>query len=154
MAILAESTAPAQQHDEKTPSPPVAAAPPPADEKAPAIITIRLQTEENKQPSNETKTDAPPKGKIVCKRHNPRRHGSKTEKRLYPSRPEIRRLARRGGVKRIDGFIYEETRAVLKGFVRNVIGRCATLLEYSDRKTVRDVDVCFALKQMGLKLYM
>ena len=31
------------------------------------------------------------------------------------TKPAIRRLARRGGVKRISGLIYEETRGVLKG---------------------------------------
>ena len=30
------------------------------------------------------------------------------------TKPAIRRLARRGGVKRISGLIYEETRRVLK----------------------------------------
>ena len=34
--------------------------------------------------------------------------------------PAIRRLARRGGVKRISGLIYEETRGVLKIFLENV----------------------------------
>jgi histone H4 len=33
----------------------------------------------------------------------------------------IRRLARRGGVKRISGLIYEESRGVLKVFLENVI---------------------------------
>ncbi|ELK33058.1 PREDICTED: histone H4 [Myotis davidii] len=32
------------------------------------------------------------------------------------TKPAIRRLARRGGVKRISGLIYEETRGVLKVF--------------------------------------
>ena len=35
----------------------------------------------------------------------------------------IRRLARSGGVKRISGPIYEETRGVLKVFLENVIRR-------------------------------
>ncbi len=35
------------------------------------------------------------------------------------TKPAIRRLARRGGVKRISGLIYEETRGVLK--VRHLI---------------------------------
>lgn len=39
------------------------------------------------------------------------------------TKPAIRRLARRGGVKRISGLIYEETRGVLKIFLENV---CAT----------------------------
>jgi hypothetical protein len=34
--------------------------------------------------------------------------------------PDIRRLARRGGVKRIQKNIYEETRAVLRGFLEDV----------------------------------
>jgi hypothetical protein len=33
------------------------------------------------------------------------------------TKPAIRRLARRGGVKRISGLIYEETRGVLKVFL-------------------------------------
>ena len=37
------------------------------------------------------------------------------------TKPAIRRLARRGGVKRISGLIYEETRGVLKVFFENVI---------------------------------
>ncbi|KAG6851847.1 hypothetical protein H0H87_012020 [Tephrocybe sp. NHM501043] len=38
------------------------------------------------------------------------------------TKPAIRRLARRGGVKRISGLIYEETRGVLKIFLENVCG--------------------------------
>jgi histone H4 len=40
---------------------------------------------------------------------------------LIWKQPAIRRLARRGGVKRISGLIYEETRGVLKIFLENVI---------------------------------
>ena len=36
------------------------------------------------------------------------------------TKPAIRRLARRGGVKRISGLIYEETRGVLKLFLESV----------------------------------
>jgi histone H4 len=41
----------------------------------------------------------------------------------------IRRLARRGGVKRISGLIYEETRGVLKIFLENVIRDSVTYTE-------------------------
>ena len=37
------------------------------------------------------------------------------------TKPAIRRLARRGGVKRISGLIYEKTRGVLKVFLENVL---------------------------------
>ena len=50
------------------------------------------------------------------------------------TKPAIRRLARRGGVKRISGLIYEETRGVLKVFLENVIGDAVTYTEYKDPK--------------------
>ncbi|RZF36016.1 hypothetical protein LSTR_LSTR005832 [Laodelphax striatellus] len=45
------------------------------------------------------------------------------------TKPAIRRLARRGGVKRISGLIYEETRGVLKVFLKNVIRDAVTYTE-------------------------
>ena len=38
------------------------------------------------------------------------------------TKPAIRRLARKGGVKRISGLIYEETRGVLKVFLEKMKG--------------------------------
>lgn len=52
------------------------------------------------------------------------------------TKPAIRRLARRGGVKRISGLIYEETRGVLKVFLENVICDSVTYTEHARRKTV------------------
>ena len=52
------------------------------------------------------------------------------------TKPAIRRLARRGGVKRISGLIYEETRGVLKVFLENVIRDAVTYCEHAKRKTV------------------
>ncbi|KAL9702825.1 hypothetical protein quinque_006343 [Culex quinquefasciatus] len=51
------------------------------------------------------------------------------------TKPAIRRLARRGGVKRISGLIYEETRG------------------HAKRKTVTAMDVVYALKRQGRTLY-
>ena len=51
------------------------------------------------------------------------------------TKPAIRRLARRGGVKRISGLIYEETRSVLKVFLENVIRDAVTYTEHARRKT-------------------
>ncbi|KAH7940595.1 hypothetical protein HPB49_002357 [Dermacentor silvarum] len=53
------------------------------------------------------------------------------------TKPAIRRLARRGGVKRISGLIYEETRGVLKVFLENVIRDAVTYTEHAKRKTVQ-----------------
>ena len=49
------------------------------------------------------------------------------------TKPAIRRLARRGGVKRISGLIYEETRGVLKIFMENVIRDSVTYTEHAKR---------------------
>ena len=69
------------------------------------------------------------------------------------TKPAIRRLARRGGVKRISGLIYEETRGVLKVFLENVIRDSVTYTEHARRKTVTALDVVYALKRQGRTLY-
>ena len=69
------------------------------------------------------------------------------------TKPAIRRLARRGGVKRISGLIYEETRGVLKVFLENVIRDAVTYTEHARRKTVTALDVVHALKRQGRTLY-
>ncbi|KAM0924747.1 hypothetical protein ACQ4PT_004680 [Festuca glaucescens] len=69
------------------------------------------------------------------------------------TKPAIRRLAWRGGVKRISGLIYEETRGVLKIFLENVIRDAVTYTEHARRKTVTAMDVVYALKRQGRTLY-
>ncbi|OAV88393.1 histone H4 [Puccinia triticina 1-1 BBBD Race 1] len=69
------------------------------------------------------------------------------------TKPAIRRLARQGGVKRISGLIYKETRGVLKIFLENVIQDLVTYTEHAKRKTVTSLDVLYALKRQGRTLY-
>ncbi|KHJ91501.1 core histone H2A/H2B/H3/H4 [Oesophagostomum dentatum] len=69
------------------------------------------------------------------------------------TKPAIRRLARRGGVKRVSGLIYEETRGVLRVFLENVIRDAITYCEHAKRKTVTAMDVVYALKRQGRTLY-
>ncbi|RWQ95248.1 histone-fold-containing protein [Paecilomyces variotii] len=75
------------------------------------------------------------------------------------TKPAIRRLARRGGVKRISAIanrplvIYEETRGVLKSFLESVIRDAVTYTEHAKRKTVTSLDVVYALKRQGRTLY-
>lgn len=69
------------------------------------------------------------------------------------TKPAIRRLARRGGVKRISGLIYEETRGVLKIFLENVVRDAVSYTEHARRKTVTAMDVVYALKRQGKTLY-
>jgi histone H4 len=69
------------------------------------------------------------------------------------TKPAIRRLARRGGVKRISGLIYEETRSVLKVFMENVLRDAVTYTEHARRKTVNVLDVVAALRRQNRPLY-
>ena len=69
------------------------------------------------------------------------------------TKPAIRRLARRGGVKRISGLIYEETRGVLKVFLENVIRDAVTYTDHARRKTVTAMDCVYALKRQNKTLY-
>jgi histone H4 len=69
------------------------------------------------------------------------------------SKPAIRRLARRGGVKRISGLIYEEARGVLKVFLENTLRDAVTYCEHARRKTVTAMDIVHALKRQGRTLY-
>ncbi|XP_019236119.1 PREDICTED: histone H4-like isoform X1 [Nicotiana attenuata] len=67
--------------------------------------------------------------------------------------PAIHRLARRGGVKRISGLIYEETRGVLKILLENMIRDAVTYIEHARRNIVTAMDVVYALKRQGRTLY-
>ena len=69
------------------------------------------------------------------------------------TKPAIRRLARRGGVKRISGYIYDEVRGVLKAFLQNVLRDSAVYTEHARRSTVTAMDVVYALKRQGKTLY-
>uniref|UniRef100_UPI00398F8D53 histone H4-like n=1 Tax=Pristiophorus japonicus TaxID=55135 RepID=UPI00398F8D53 len=68
-------------------------------------------------------------------------------------KPAIRRLARRGGVKRISVHIYEETRGVLKVFLENIIMDSVTYTEQAKHKTVTAMNMVYALKRQGRTLY-
>lgn len=90
-------------------------------------------------------------GKVGAKRHQMKKQIRETI--LGVTKPAIRRLARRGGVKRISALIYDEARNVLKGFLENVIRDSVTYCEHAKRKTVTALDVVYALKRQGRTLY-
>ena len=83
-------------------------------------------------------------GKVGAKRHAKKQI---RETILGVTKPAIRRLARRGGVKRISALIYDEARNVLKGFLEGVVRDAVTYTEHAKRKTVTALDVVYALKR-------
>ena len=80
-------------------------------------------------------------------------HKSVKETILGITKPAIRRLARRGGVKRISSAIYDETRLILRSFLEHIIRDSVTYTEHGRRKTVTALDVVYALKRSGRTLY-
>ncbi|KAI9105424.1 hypothetical protein DFS34DRAFT_574162 [Phlyctochytrium arcticum] len=69
------------------------------------------------------------------------------------TKPAIRRLARRGGVKRMSLTIYEEVRLVLKRFLTAVLRDTIAYTEHRRAKTVTAMDVVYSLKRQGRTMY-
>eukprot|EP01060_Flectonema_neradi_P031739 TRINITY_DN48_c0_g1_i1.p1 TRINITY_DN48_c0_g1~~TRINITY_DN48_c0_g1_i1.p1 ORF type:complete len:105 (+),score=26.05 TRINITY_DN48_c0_g1_i1:146-460(+) len=100
----------------------------------------------------------PQSGKSVAKSKNVRGGSTKRNKNLKKgpksiTKGSIRRIARRGGCRRLAGSVYDEARDILTTFVGNVMNDTAALLEMTGRKTVRASDILFALKKQGRTLY-
>ncbi|KAK2485796.1 Histone H4 [Fusarium oxysporum f. sp. albedinis] len=69
------------------------------------------------------------------------------------TKPAIRRLARRGGVKRISAGIYDEVRAALKSRLEAILQMCVIYVEYRNAKTVTVHDVIHSLSRFGRPIY-
>jgi histone H4 len=71
------------------------------------------------------------------------------------SKPAVRRLARRGGVKRMSSEIYTETQNVAKEFLVKVLEKSCIYMKdrNSSAKTLNPGDVVRALHNMGLPMY-
>lgn len=89
------------------------------------------------------------KGKSGAKRHSK----IVNENIQGITKPAIRRMARRGGVKRLSGLIYDESRRSLRMFLEGVIKDSTLYCEHAKRKTVTALDVVYALKRQGRTIY-
>lgn len=69
------------------------------------------------------------------------------------SKADIRRLARRGGVKRLSKLVYDDIRDELRNFLQRTIRTAVTYTEHSHRKSVSALDIVHSLKQQGNTLY-
>lgn len=70
------------------------------------------------------------------------------------NKPTIRRLARRGGVKRISSSIYPEVRLQLRSYLQKLLMDICAVVEMCKRKTVCTTDVVFALQRQGRAIYV
>lgn len=89
------------------------------------------------------------KGKSGAKRHNK----IVQENIQGITKPAIRRMARRGGVKRLSGLVYDESRRSLRVFLEQVVKDSTLYCEHAKRKTVTALDVVYALKRQGRTIY-
>nr|CCD13738.1 unnamed protein product [Trypanosoma congolense IL3000] len=69
------------------------------------------------------------------------------------SRSSVRRLARRGGVRRLAEPVYDEVRDILKSFVENLLRKAVVYTRYRRRETISASDVVSALRTYGIVLY-
>lgn len=83
----------------------------------------------------------------------PKRHRNSRAAILGITKPVIRRLMRRGGIKRISGLIYDPVRDIIKKFVSTIVRDSIIYAEHARRSTVTTGDVVLALKRMGHTLY-
>jgi histone H4 len=88
-------------------------------------------------------------GKVVC--HRRRRVLLAGTARM--SKGSLRRLARRGGVKRMSSSIFQDTEHVLREFLRETLRNSVVFMEHARRKTLTLQDVVYALKHQGNTLY-
>lgn len=65
----------------------------------------------------------------------------------------IRRLARRGGVKRISFSTHESVRDYINDFLERVVRDSLTFAEHCKRMTITAMDVVYALKKNGRVIY-
>jgi len=65
----------------------------------------------------------------------------------------IKHLARRGGVKRISGLLYEETRSNLNSFVLALVKDASLMTSHARRRTLKSADILRALERKGRTIY-
>ncbi|ORX89330.1 histone H4 [Basidiobolus meristosporus CBS 931.73] len=65
----------------------------------------------------------------------------------------LRKLARRGGVKRISKPIYPHIRETIVEFLNDLIRDTVSYTQYAHRSIVTSSDVCYAMKRRGHTLY-
>lgn len=92
-------------------------------------------------------------GKGKAGKKSTKRADLKKTERSTLTRGGIRRLARRGGIKRVSGDVYPEIRDFVDHFLNTVVKDSAIMAEHARRKTITAMDIIYALKRCGRALY-
>ncbi len=82
-----------------------------------------------------------------------RRSGHREFKDGHITNGSIRRLARRGGVKRLSFQIHSHVRDYVDDFLNRVVRDSLSYAEHRKARTITALDVVYALKKNGRVLY-
>ena len=121
--------------------------------KAVDLPTSPFPSSPKKIPDAPVKSSTKLGGKALSKPANKRHKKVLRDNIQGVTKPAIRRLARRGGVKRISGLVYDEARKTLKDFLDRVLRDVIVYTEHSRRKTVTSMDVIHALRRQGRTIF-
>ena len=66
------------------------------------------------------------------------------------TKPAIKRLAHKGGVKIISGLIYEETRGILKVWMEDVLSEAVAYAQFYRKKTINEAMISAALTEKSI----
>ena len=70
------------------------------------------------------------------------------------TKPALRRICRRAGIKRINGHTYDEMKGVLNTFTENLCQMAMCYMSHARRSTVSVIDVQYAGRRMGKEIYV
>lgn len=116
----------------------------------PSLHSLVIMSQKNEELA---KAEAPTA--IIAKKTNAIvRHGKRDGKKSdRPSRPEWRRLARRGGCKRLSHSTYEGLAKSMDAFLSQILLDSLRYTQHARRKTVTTNDVLHALKRNNKPMY-
>jgi histone H4 len=93
------------------------------------------------------------KNNKVSKKPKHTRMGVKEIKEGNVTNGAIRRLARRGGVKRIAMASHNNIREYIDDFMLRIVRDCLTYTEHRKARTITAMDVVYSLKKNGRVIY-
>ena len=88
-------------------------------------------------------------GNQGAKRTKNTKDGSNKDLSLGVTKGDIRRVARRAGVRRISTGVYPCTRDILVSWLNDIVKDAMIFMEHAKRTTVFASDVVYALKRQG-----
>jgi histone H4 len=108
---------------------------------------VNFRPSNNHSDEDEEREEEKPVKKRAPKRHRKIVRASRMNDQA------LRRLARRGGVKRISKAVLDAARDALKKFLTPIIYTATEIVKMKGRNTVTNTDMVYALKYHGRTLY-